>query len=99
MRPIHQGRLEDGDMNAEGLSCPWTRCRSPSSRRISNEPSFTHGFKNPRLFAHRASRLSDAFPLLRGIVFLKSFIEKPYEKDAVEYFLISYLSRNLSQRG
>ena len=45
---------------------------------------FSHGFKNPRLFAHRAPRLSDAFPLLRGIVFLKSIIERTYEKDAVE---------------
>jgi hypothetical protein len=37
-----------------------------------------------RGYSPSAARLSDVFPLLRGIVFLKSSIEKPYEKDAVE---------------
>ena len=44
---------------------------------------FSHGFKNPRLFAFGTASFR-RIPLIKTIVFLKSFIEKPYEKDAVE---------------
>ena len=70
-------------MNTEGLSCPWTRCRSASFRRYFLDASFLPRVQEPaaiRLW-HRVLQTPS---LIKTIAFLKSIIEKTYEKDAVE---------------
>ena len=54
---------KDGDFNTDGLSSPRTRCRSASLQTPFLFLISFHGFKNPRLFALWASRLSDVFSL------------------------------------
>ena len=44
---------------------------------------FSHRFKNPRLFAFGTASFR-RIPLIKKIAFLKTVIEKPYEKDAIE---------------
>ena len=70
-------------MNTEGLSCPWTRCRPASSRRLLLDASFLPRVQEPAAIRLR-HRVFQTPSLNKTIVFLKSFIEKPYEKDAVE---------------
>ena len=70
-------------MNTEGLLSPWTRCRSPSSRRLLLDASLIPRVQEPaaiRLW----HRVLQTHTLIKTIVFLKSIIEKTYEKDAVE---------------
>ena len=70
-------------MNTEGLSCAWTRCRSASSRRYFLDASFLPRVQEPAAIRLR-HRVLQTLSLIKTIVFLKSSIEKPYEKDAVE---------------
>ena len=69
-------------MNTEGLSCPWTRCRSASSRRLLLDASLIPRVQEPAAIRLR-HRVLQTHSLIKTIAFLKSFIEKTYEKDAV----------------
>ena len=70
-------------MNTEGLSCPWARCRSASFRRLLLDASFLPRVQEPAAIRLR-HRVFQTHSLIKTIAFLKSFIEKTYEKDAVE---------------
>ena len=70
-------------MNTEGLSCPWTRCRSASFRRFLLDASLIPRVQEPAAIRLR-HRVFQTPSLIKTIAFLKSIIEEPYEKDAVE---------------
>ena len=58
-----------GRLNSLGLSYPGIHCRSASFRRYFLDASFSHGFKNPRLFAFGTASFR-RIPLLRRLHFL-----------------------------
>ena len=70
-------------MNTEGLLSPRISCRSASSRRFLLDAAFLPRVQEPaaiRLW----HRVLQTLSLNKTIAFLKSIIEEPYEKDAVE---------------
>ena len=83
MRPIRQGRLKDGNMNTEGLLSPRIGWCSASSRRLLLDASLIPRVQEPAAIRLR-HRVLQTHSLIKTIVFLKSIIEKTYEKDAVE---------------
>ena len=69
-------------MNTEGLLSPRISCRSASSRRLLLETYLIPRVQEPaaiRLW-HRVLQTPS---LIKTIAFLKSIIEKTYEKDAI----------------
>jgi hypothetical protein len=70
-------------MNTEGLSYPGIRCRSASFRRYFLDASFLPRVQEPAAIRLR-HRVLQTPSLIKTIAFLKSIIEEPYEKDAVE---------------
>ena len=69
-------------MNTEGLSCARNRCRTASFRRYFLDASFLSRVQEPAAIRLR-HRVLQTHSLIKTIAFLKSIIEKTYEKDAV----------------
>ena len=69
-------------MNTEGLLSPRTRCRSAYFRRLLLDASLIPRVQEPAAIRLRP-RVLQTHSLIKTIAFLKSIIEKTYEKDAV----------------